>query len=121
MLYKSIAEVPSFRASDDTILQEVVHPKNDPVVLPYSLAHASLEPGCRSLPHILRKSDELYIIVSGEGLAFLAGEEVKLKAGDVLLIPAGSEQYVVNTGAAPLRFLCIVSPPWSAGDEAVRP
>lgn len=119
MLLKSIGSVPEFLAGDETTLREVLHPKNDPVSLPYSLAHAVLEVGSRSLPHILRNSDEVYIILEGEGTAFISDREVKLCAGDVLLIPAGEEQYLVNTGREPIKFLCIVSPPWQADGEEI--
>ena len=36
------------------------------------------------------------------------------------MIPAGAEQFVRNEGMGPLRFWCIVSPPWSREQELVR-
>jgi mannose-6-phosphate isomerase-like protein (cupin superfamily) len=63
---KNLSDIPAFRAADGTRLREVIHPANDSVSLPYSLAHASLNPGERSLPHIL-DNDEVYAFRSGEG------------------------------------------------------
>ncbi len=119
MLKKSLAAIPAFTAGDETRLKEVLHPENDPVDLSYSLAHAELEPGRRSLPHRLRKRSEVYYILSGTGEAFVGGERVPLAPGDVLLIPAGVDQYVVNTGRESLQFLCVVSPPWKQEDEMI--
>ncbi len=120
MLKKSLAAIPAFTAGDETRLKEVLHPKNDPVDLAYSLAHAELEPGRQSLPHRLLGRSEVYYILSGTGEAYAGGERVLLVPGDVVLIPAGVEQYVVNTGREMLRFLCLVSPPWREEEERVE-
>ena len=40
-----------------------------------------------------------------------------VKEGAATHIPAGSVQYIENTGDSELSFLCIVSPPWSKDDE----
>ncbi len=53
MIKKSLNEIPVFTAGDLTKLREVLHPNNDPVDLPYSLAWASIEPGQQSLSHVL--------------------------------------------------------------------
>lgn len=115
-----MSDVPVFTAGDETRLQELVHPKNDPVDLPYSLAKAMLEPGGASLPHTLAESAELYIFEQGTGLVICDGKEVAVKKGSVFLVPAGQEQHVRNTGQDTLVFYCVVSPPWSAGQETVK-
>jgi len=120
MLHKKISEVTTFLAGDETQLQELVHPKNDPISLPYSLARAMLEPGCASLPHTLQESAELYIFTQGTGVVGCAGQEIAVAEGSVFLVPAGSEQYVRNTGQESLVFYCVVSPPWAADQEQVN-
>lgn len=47
------------------------------------------------------------------------GESIVLEAGSCVAVPAGAEQFVVNGEEERLEFLCIVTPPWSAGDEEV--
>ena len=37
--------------------------------------------------------------------------------GQIVLIPRGRSQYIRNTGAGDLVFLCIVTPKWQAADE----
>lgn len=119
MIIKNIQQVKAFTAGDDTTIREVLHPKNDPVSLTYSLAHATLLPGEKSRPHRLLNSSEVYIILQGQGTAFIDGVSKVLGPEDVLFIPADAEQYIVNTGSEELRFLCIVSPPWKAEEEVV--
>lgn len=116
---KSIRLVPSFLAGDETEIQEVLHPKDGELQASYSLAYARLAPGQSSLPHILKQSSEVYIIHTGKGTAHVAGQDVVLEVGDVLHIPAGTEQSITNTGATMLGFWCIVDPPWSKEEEIV--
>jgi mannose-6-phosphate isomerase-like protein (cupin superfamily) len=120
MIKKSIATIPPFTAGDHTLIREVLHPKNDGVPMSYSLAHAELEAGKASLPDRLMERSEVYIILEGEGTAYVDGQATHLQAGDVLFIPAGAEQYVDNTGTQTVRFLCIVDPAWSEESEIVK-
>ncbi|MCB0559366.1 MAG: cupin domain-containing protein [Phaeodactylibacter sp.] len=119
IIKKSIHNVPAFTAGDETLIREVLHPKNDGLSLGYSLAFATLEPGQASLPHILRDSSEVYVVQKGRGRAFIGEETAEAGPGDVIFIPAGARQYIKNTGEQTLEFWCIVSPPWSEEDEGL--
>lgn len=118
MIKKSLNEIPVFIAGDLTKLREVLHPKNDAVDLPYSLAWASIEPGEQSLLHVL-ENDELYIFLKGKGIIIMGEESAEISAGDHVLVPKSRKQYVQNTGEELLTFYCIVSPPWSEEKETV--
>ncbi|MCB0556571.1 MAG: cupin domain-containing protein [Phaeodactylibacter sp.] len=119
MIKKNLKTTPTFIAGDATLIQEVLHPKNEGLKLEYSLAFASLKAGEASLPHVLHKSSEVYIIQEGRGRATVSGQPVEVAPGDVLYIPAGAEQFIENTGPEMLQFWCIVSPPWNKEDEWV--
>ena len=119
MISKSTKNVPSFIAGDSTLIQELLHPKNEEVDINYSLALAELKVGTQSDPHILENQSELYFILEGIGTAHIGKEVVPLQKGDFVWIPKGVEQYVINTGESVLKFLCIVSPPWMAKDEII--
>jgi mannose-6-phosphate isomerase-like protein (cupin superfamily) len=119
MFKKSLSDIPSFIAGDKTIIKEFVHPKNDAVDLNYSLAHAVVEVGEASEPHILTKSSELYVILSGEGELFIEKEAAILRGGETALVPAGARQWIRNMGDVPLVFYVVVSPPWDEGQEVV--
>ena len=119
MHIKNVNEIPSFTAGDETQLKEVWHPKNDPVALGYSLAHARLETGESSKPHILHHASEMYIFIQGTGRVFIGEESQNVRTGDCVLIPKGCLQYVKNEGPDSLIFYCVVSPPWRASEESV--
>jgi mannose-6-phosphate isomerase-like protein (cupin superfamily) len=120
MIKKSLSETPHFVAGDATIIREVLHPKNDGLDIPYSLAFAELPVGATSLAHIIAERSELYIIQEGEGKAFVGDETATVKAGDVVLIPANVRQYIKNVGTTPLRFWCVVAPAWDVSAETVE-
>ena len=119
MIKKSTKEIPAFVAGDATLIKEILHPKNQEVILPYSIAHATLDPGKSSLPHILRSSSEVYYILSGKGKVVIDGVTQAVETGDLVFIPAGARQELQNDSSAPITFLCIVAPPWNKEDERV--
>lgn len=118
MIHKKLDTIPEFLAGDLTRLKEVLHPKNDQLDLGFSLASAYLKVGEASLPHRLAHS-ETYFILSGQGEIFIDKKQQTLEAKDLVFVPAAAEQYVKNTGAEDLHFLCIVSPPWTPECEEV--
>ena len=118
MFLKSTSSIPSFLAGDKTLLRELLHPKNDGLDLPFSIAHASLAPQTASLAHRLQQ-DEWYYFLSGEGRLHCDDEVAEVKAGDLALIPAQSLQHVENTGSEAIIFLCIVCPAWTEEGEEI--
>ena len=120
MLIKSLDALESFIAGDNTVIKEVLHPKDDSSVdSSYSLAYATLSAGETSYPHRLRSSTEVYVIVKGEGTVYIEKEIKKVAVGDIVFIPKNAKQYIENTGTTSLEFYCIVAPPWNKKDEVV--
>jgi len=117
MIIKDIERCSRFKAMDETLLCELLHPARDGPDVPYSIAHAVLNPGVRSLPHRLKESSEVYYILEGQGMMHIDGESSPVMPGQAVYIPPGSWQHIQNTGATDLKFLCIVHPMWSAEDE----
>jgi len=114
MFHKQTFKIPHKSAVDDTNLAEIIHPihsKNDPN-LPYSLAHAKLDPGKKSTPHKLMQSTETYIITHGSGEIIIDKKKESVHKGSVIVVEPNKEQSIQNTGFSPLFFYCIVSPPW---------
>jgi mannose-6-phosphate isomerase-like protein (cupin superfamily) len=79
-----------------------------------SLAEASLEAGQGTERHYHRASEEIYVVLEGEGDLTIDGERRQVGAGDAALIPAGAWHEIVAT--SPLRFLCCCAPPYSHDD-----
>ena len=119
MLKRSIQETPAFVAGDETLIQEVLHPKNEAITLPYSLAFATLGMGKCSRPHILNTSSEVFVFTQGTGEIFVNQESTKVSTGVVIHVPIGAKQYIKNDGDGELKFWCIVAPSWSEKDELV--
>jgi mannose-6-phosphate isomerase-like protein (cupin superfamily) len=115
---RSLEECVEFVAGDLTRLREIVHPHKADLELRYSLAHAVVTPGEKSLPHRLRTS-EVYYILSGKGIMHVDDEEAAVRTGDTVYIPPHSTQWIENSDGEPLAFLCIVDPAWRAEDEEV--
>jgi mannose-6-phosphate isomerase-like protein (cupin superfamily) len=112
---------PAFMlAGDLTHLRELLHPANDGVHTLFSLAHAYLKDGEKSLPHRLVKSSETYYILEGQGVISINGHISSVETGDTVFVPPNALQSVHNIGPGKLAFLCIVSPPWSAEDEVIE-
>jgi len=57
------------------------------------------------------KADQFIRIEEGTGKAVLNGEEHALKDGSIVVIPAGIEHNIVNTGSSPLKLYTIYAPP----------
>ena len=112
MRIKKLQDAELLLAGDQTRLRELFHPEREGLDLPYSLAHAFLEPGTGSLPHRLRGS-ELYYFLRGRGVFYLEGQQQEVGAETLVWVPPMAEQWVRNTGTERLEFLCIVAPPWT--------
>jgi len=55
--------------------------------------------------------EQTLFILSGAGKAILNGRESVVGAGDVVVVPPGTEHNVVNDGSEPLKIYTIYSPP----------
>ncbi|MDD5291380.1 MAG: cupin domain-containing protein [Patescibacteria group bacterium] len=118
MLIKDLQNCEEIIAGDNSILREVLHPKNEKLQIRYSLAHAIIKPGETSLPHKL-KTSEVYYILEGEGIMYIENESEKVHSNQAVYIPPNAKQYIKNTGNSDLKFLCLVDPAWRPEDEEV--
>jgi mannose-6-phosphate isomerase-like protein (cupin superfamily) len=59
----------------------------------------------------VHKLDQFFRVEEGTGEAFLDGVSKKISAGFALLIPAGMNHNIINTGSVPLKLYTIYSPP----------
>ena len=120
MIIKSLLSIKGFKAVDSSSLRELLHPDKERLDIGYSLAQAMVKPGQKTLPHRL-KSAEVYYVLEGRGLMHIDAERAEVEPGQVVYIPPRAVQFIENTGANDLEFLCIVDPAWRAEDEDVLP
>ncbi|MFT5425351.1 MAG: mannose-6-phosphate isomerase-like protein (cupin superfamily) [Gammaproteobacteria bacterium] len=120
MFVKKTSDCEAFVANDGCNIRELLHPKNDVVDLPYSLALATVEIGKQSYQHKLEQT-EVYHILQGHGQMIVDSEVCEVVAGDVIVIPEQALQWIENIGNEPLVFVAIVSPPWTEdGDVRIE-
>jgi mannose-6-phosphate isomerase-like protein (cupin superfamily) len=81
-----------------------------------SLAEATVGPGCQTLLHRHRQTEEIYYFLSGQGRLQIDDASRTVRAGDTVLIPPGSWHSVRNEGRQRLVFLCCCSPAYSHAD-----
>ena len=118
MIIKSLDGMFRFAAGDSSILKELLHPDKETLDIGYSLAHAVVRPGEKTLPHRL-KSSEVYYVLEGRGLMHIDSERAEVKEGQAVYIPPLAVQFIENTGPNDLAFLCIVDPAWRSGEEEI--
>jgi len=118
MFIRDLKDCEEFRAGDNSILRELLHPDKADLDIRYSLAHAILKPRQTSIPHKL-KTSEVYYILEGEGLMHINDEIEPVHDGHAIYIPPNSTQFFQNTGKKDLIFICIVDPAWRKEDELI--
>ena len=68
-----------------------------------------------------RGADQWLFVLSGAGVAVLAGKSTRLKAGSLLLIERGTTHAIRATGDEPLKTLNVYVPPAYDADGDERP
>ena len=73
----------------------------------FCMRQFEIEPGGYTPLHDHDWEHGLYIL-SGEGHVTGAGGDEAFKAGDVIFMPAGETHQFKNTGAEPVKMLCLI-------------
>lgn len=61
-------------------------------------------------PNSHSAADELFFVLAGEGRAYCDGQWLNLKKGDAMVVRAGSEHLIKNTGPGRLYTLTVMVP-----------
>ncbi len=119
MLIRRLQDREPINALDNTTIREIFNPKHEsqPMALNYSLAHATLKPKEKSLPHRFFEASEVYYIIKGIGVMHIDDESAEVSSGDTIYIPPPAVQWIENIGSENLEFLCIVDPAWKPNAE----
>ncbi len=76
-----------------------------------SIARARVSPGAVTRWHRLHGITERYVILEGRGRVEVGeGQPQTVEPGDVVIIPAGADQRIRNTGSGDLVFLALCNP-----------
>ncbi|HKA20941.1 MAG TPA: cupin domain-containing protein [Blastocatellia bacterium] len=82
-----------------------------------SLAEEMLPPGCAVTPHHHRDLEEIYYIVSGEGLMTVGEHSREVGVGDAVYIPRGHRHSLKNTGTEPIKLILVCGPAFFYEDQ----
>ncbi|MFK8018547.1 MAG: cupin domain-containing protein [Pseudomonadales bacterium] len=101
-------EAEEFETSERCFIREISNTEHDENV---SIAIARVMSGVTTAWHLLRETEERYIVIAGEGLVEIGDTPpCAVTAGDVVLIPKDTQQRILNTGVNDLLFYAICSP-----------
>ncbi len=65
-----------------------------------------VRPGGKGGDYHYHENDEhIIIIIDGEGIELVEGNEIPVKAGDVLFVPAGEKHTTMNNSDKDLRYI----------------
>jgi mannose-6-phosphate isomerase-like protein (cupin superfamily) len=79
----------------------------------------TIPPGGEIGEEVHEDTDQILSFVSGIGRAVVSGKERKVKAGDIVVVPAGKKHNFLNEGPNPLVLYTVYGPPDHA-DGAVH-
>ncbi|HEC29610.1 MAG TPA: cupin domain-containing protein [Gammaproteobacteria bacterium] len=108
-------DIKPFVTKDGSTVRELMHPlhhgnKNQ------SLAEAIIPAGSKTGLHLHRSSEEIYYVISGQGIITLGMKTFHIEPGDTVLIPPLNAHSVENTVSEDLHILCACSPAYSDDD-----
>ena len=81
--------------------------EEDPGAERFVMRQFEVAPGGHTPRHRHRWEHEVYVL-AGKGEVVTADGEITIRAGDAVLVPPHEEHQFLNTGPAPLRFLCLI-------------
>jgi mannose-6-phosphate isomerase-like protein (cupin superfamily) len=120
MIRSAHHDAPAYKTLDGSLIRELMHPDVHGN-RSQSLAEATIRPGQATQLHRHGQTEEIYYILSGEGLMVVGDEKQTVRVGDAVLIPPGVWHRVTNTGLVNLVLLCCCSPAYRHADTELAP
>jgi mannose-6-phosphate isomerase-like protein (cupin superfamily) len=99
-----VQDIESLAVKNDKFRQVLYTAKNSQLVL------MSLKPR-EDIGAEIHKVDQFFRVEEGTGEAVLNGARTPIQAGFAVLVPAGVNHNIVNTGTVPLKLYTLYAPP----------
>ncbi len=115
---RNIDRVPAFTTKDGSEIRELLADRNSCIVK-QSLAEARVRPAQSTTPHYHPRTEEIYYILSGQGLMRVGDDRQTVGPGDAIAIPPGAPHQITNTGSIELKFLCCCAPGYQDDDTVL--
>ena len=112
---KYLKNIQEVKPLEDTCgqIRELYHSDN------MSVAHVTIKTFAFSHQH--RKMEEVYYILSGNGLLYIGEEKFKVLPGDTITIPKNTYHHLENVAFRPLELLVITHPRYDTSDVILEP
>jgi mannose-6-phosphate isomerase-like protein (cupin superfamily) len=78
-----------------------------------SVTWVDVPPGAEQRLHSHEDSEQVYVIVRGQGRMHVAGDEEDVGEGDLVFIPPATDHGIFNDGTETLVYVSAASPPVS--------
>jgi mannose-6-phosphate isomerase-like protein (cupin superfamily) len=115
---QNIDHTPAFTTKDGSEIRELLAHRNS-CITNQTLAEARLPIGGSTTPHYHVRAEEIYYILSGQGLMRVDKETRPVGPGDAIAIPPGLLHQITNTGSDLLKFLCCCAPGYEHEDTVL--
>lgn len=99
-----IQDIESLTVKNDKFRQVLYTAKNSQLVV------MSLKPN-EDIGAEIHKVDQFFRVESGSGEAVLNGVRTAIRAGFAILVPAGTNHNIINTGDVPMKLYTLYAPP----------
>jgi mannose-6-phosphate isomerase-like protein (cupin superfamily) len=99
-----IKDIESLTVKNDKFRQVLYTAKNSQLVL------MMLKPQ-EDIGAEIHRVDQFFRVEEGSGEAVLNGTKKPIKAGFAVLVPAGVNHNIINTGTVPMKLYTLYSPP----------
>ena len=94
----------------------IVKASGDETAEAYAVRENTVPASFSGVPlHIHHTAEEAFYVLDGELTVFNEAEAISASTGSFVLIPRGVVHSIANRGAAPVRFLTLLSPAWVSG------
>jgi mannose-6-phosphate isomerase-like protein (cupin superfamily) len=111
-------ETIPFVTKDGSTIRELLAHRNSSI-RHQSLAEALVPVGVRTQPHYHPQTEEIYYILAGTGVMYLADENRAVGPGDAIAIPPEQIHSIENVGTVDLVFLCCCAPGYEHSDTVL--
>lgn len=99
-----VQNIESLAVQNDKFRQVLYTAKNSQLVL------MSLKPQ-EDIGAEIHKVDQFFRVEEGSGEAVMNGSRTQIQAGFAVLVPAGVNHNIINTGSVPLKLYTLYAPP----------
>jgi mannose-6-phosphate isomerase-like protein (cupin superfamily) len=71
----------------------------------------TIQPGSDSGPEEIHRADQIIYAIEGEADVEVKKEKERIRAGELVVIPAGARHHIWNKNSAPFFFITVYAPP----------